>query len=149
MPEEIFDNDVVSRIVLEPKDYENGVLDLRKSFQFSRNNEYCESVNCNRLLNNNISAIHQFGLYKQDLDHASGRVNRMYTGYCESAVLPIRQININELAHFGVYHCIENGNNAHCHIKLNFKVQPNHRQARTVAINKLIDCFSDLIPYIS
>jgi len=143
MPEDIFDNDVVSRSVLDPKDYVSGVLDLRKSFQFSNNNQYRQSVNCNRLLNDDVMAIHKLGLDKQALDHANGRTERTYKGYCQSVVEPIRKINVNELAHFKVCHFLENNNNAHCHIEMYF----TQKNARSEAVNQLVECFSDLIPY--
>lgn len=140
MTEEIFDHDVVSRYILEPIDFNNGVLDLRMGFQFSSKNNRCQSVNCHRLLNNDTEAIHKLGIEKQNLDHSMGKFERKYKGYCESIVELIRSIDINSLANFKVYHCPENNNNAHCHIELYIKEKKDN--VRAVAINKLIDCFS-------
>jgi hypothetical protein len=143
MCEQILDEDVVSRIMLDPKDFPGGVLDLRCSFQFSNTNGYCQSVNCNRLVNNDIQAIHKLGLIKEAIDHAAGRTDRKYKGYCEAQVAPIRAININECARLEVYHKEELGNSAHCEIH----VEWSQKNARNEAIGQLIDCFSDLIPY--
>ena len=143
MPETIADDDVVSRIILDPKDFPGGVLDLRKSFMFSNDNQYRVSVNCHRLLGNVTATIHELGLKKEALDLAEGRQNRKYKGYCEAEVAPIRHINVNDLVHFEVYHKEENGNEAHCEIKMHF----TQRNARGEAVNQLIDCFSGLIPY--
>lgn len=143
MSEAILDSDIVSRIMLDPKDFPGGVLDLRKSFQFSSANQYRQSVNCHRLLNNDPAALHRLGLAKEALDHANGRTDRAYKGYCEAEVAPIRQININDLAKLEVYHIEEHGNQAHCEIK----VLSEHRAARNEAITQLLACFSDLVPY--
>ncbi|MDX2074721.1 MAG: hypothetical protein SFX19_10235 [Alphaproteobacteria bacterium] len=143
MSEVIFDSDIVSRIILDPKDFPGGVLDLRKSFQFSSDNQYRQSVNCHRLANNDQAAIHQLGLVKEAVDHAAGRTGRKYKGYCQAEVLPIRTINVSDQAHFEVYHKEENGNKAHCEIKVLFK----QKNARNEAITQLIGCFSELVAY--
>ena len=145
MAKAIHNDDIVSRSIIDPKDFdEQGVLCLRKSFQFSSKNDYNQSVNCNRMLNNDVGAIHDLGLKKQALDHANGKTSRTYVGYVEAEVEQIRQVSVgDDDTSFDVKHHPEKGNDAHCHIKLHFK-QTN---ARNAAINKLMDVFSDLRPY--
>ena len=145
MAEAIHDNDVVSRSIIDPKDFdESGVLCLRKSFQFSHQNHYNQSVNCHRLLHNDVKAIHDLGLKKQELDRENGKTNRTYVGYVESEVSKVRGISLLDgQTFFEVSHHKEKGNNAHCHIKLHFKQKNDF----TAAINQLIDVFSELHPY--
>ena len=95
MAKKILDEDTISRSVLFPKDFsETGVLDLRKSFQFSSNNNYCQSVNCHRLVGDDPNTLHSIGLGIQAIAYARGHINRLYKGYCESKVRPIRAIDI-------------------------------------------------------
>lgn len=143
MSEQILGEDIVSRVMLDPKDFPDGVLDLRCSFQFSGNNGYRQSVNCNRLVNNDRAEIHKLGLMKEAIDHAKGRTERKYMGYCEAEVAPIRAINVNNHARLEVYHKEEMGNAAHCEIHVLW----DQKNARNESINQLLDCFGNLIPY--
>jgi hypothetical protein len=147
-PEQIQDSDIVSRSIYSPKDYslnDVGVLDLKRSFVFQEKHQYSESVNCNRLLNNSVDAIHALGIRKLDNDNArlikEGNNPRVYTGFVSSGVEKVRNTARVGDMHFEVLNTPIPENLAHCDIKLNFSgTRPNTAQ-KSLVVQRLCDCF--------
>jgi len=140
MPPPLPDEDFVSRIILDPKDYNHGgMLDLSIGFQFPSDDECCESANCNRLLGNDPAKIHALGYEKQAIQRQKNR-NQIYKGYVEAKCVDIKSIRV-ETYHFTVFHDPMPENEAHCHIKMNYTIKG--KPFRNTAISRLTKVFSD------
>ncbi len=138
MNRNIEDADEISRMIIYPKDYlAGGMLKLDMGFEFPSDAGRCESVNCHRLLNDDQSLIHGLGYQKQASDRSKGK-DSTYMGYKAAVTGNIRAIQVDDY-HFKVFHVHDNDNDAHCHIQLDFTDKQKNR--RSVALNKLYDCF--------
>ena len=149
---DIVDGDDISRLVFKPKDFFNGVgpLCLDKSLFFQSRDNYKESVNCNRLVGEFPEDLH-----KQGIDKASNDTEKRakedkppvtYEGFCEIRAQIVR--NVNEDGHkFEVAHSPTNDNAAHCDIQLLFSGKKPMPAQRNLAIKKLSESFSDVIPF--
>lgn len=152
--EEILDDDVVSRTILDPKDFPLMMgmpqLDLIKNFYFNLNKNTGrreESVNCMRLFSGNpVSACDEQGQKKRNItnernkEKAGFKPNKYY-GYRSAIVHCIRNKNHKGIS-FDVEHTPKNDNQAHCDILMcNGDVGDLKTHDRQMAKEKLVKCF--------
>jgi len=144
----LLDTDIVSRAIIEPLHIDlHGVLTLNVFFANGNN---CESVNCNRLLNDNSDDIHNVGITIQDTQNQrrsdKGQpTDKVYKGYIEALKKEIRNIESENIS-FDVTHEPSPNNVAHCHLHLISETKPK-KSEKILAIDNLQEVFSPLNAY--
>lgn len=162
--ESILDNDELARLLLKPKDQieiVDPVLKLIRitsnNFQFNTSNDNKESVNCLRLFGDNApQKCHENGIKKAS-DNNDRRISvakekgtdpvlQKYIGYTAATCSEVKSSSDDYIA-FKVEHADENGNYAHCNIKLTLKASLDEKtkkqktKFKNAAISKLSDQF--------